>query len=122
PQPGGIPLWIAGGGEKKTLRIAARHARYTNFDGTPEVFAHKSRVLAEHCREVGRDFAEITRTADYNVVIGRDEREVADRLAWIEDHYRRHVSPAKAEETARQLREGPLVGTPEQVVERLREL
>ncbi len=121
-QPGGIPLWIAGGGERKTLRIAARYARYTNFDGTPEVFAHKSRVLAEHCREVGRDFDEITRSADYNVVIGRDEREVADRLAWIEDHYRRHVSPAKAEETVEMLRTGPLVGTPEQVVETLRGL
>ena len=32
-QPGGIPLWIAGGGEKKTLRLAARYAAYTNFDG-----------------------------------------------------------------------------------------
>ena len=31
PQQGGIPLWIAGGGEKKTLRIAAKYAKYTNF-------------------------------------------------------------------------------------------
>ena len=34
-QDGGIPLWIAGGGEKKTLRIAAQYAQYTNFDGEP---------------------------------------------------------------------------------------
>ena len=32
-QDGGIPLWIAGGGEQKTLRIAAKYAQYTNFDG-----------------------------------------------------------------------------------------
>ena len=32
-QEGGIPLWIAGGGEQKTLRIAAKYASYTNFDG-----------------------------------------------------------------------------------------
>ena len=48
-QEGGIPLWIAGGGEKVTLRIAAKYAQYTNFDGTPEVFAHKSEVLRGHC-------------------------------------------------------------------------
>ncbi len=38
-QEGGIPLWIAGGGEKVTLKIAAKYAQYTNFDGTLEGFA-----------------------------------------------------------------------------------
>ena len=39
PQPlqqGGIPMWIAGGGEKVTLKIAAQYASYTNFNGTAE--------------------------------------------------------------------------------------
>ena len=45
-QEGGIPLWIAGGGEKVTLEIAAKYARYTNFDGTPDGFTHKSELLA----------------------------------------------------------------------------
>ncbi len=34
-QEGGIPLWVAGGGERKTLRTAAKYAQYTNFDATP---------------------------------------------------------------------------------------
>ena len=63
-QPGGIPLWIAGGGEKKTLRIAAQYADYTNFDGSLEGFRHKSQVLADHCRELGRDFGEIVRIGE----------------------------------------------------------
>ena len=124
PQPlqeGGIPFWIAGGGEKKTLRIAAEYAQYTNFDGSPEGFAHKSSVLEGHCRDLGRDFGAITRSADYNVVIGRDQAEVDERLAWIENHYRATV-PAKADEVARQFRTGPLVGTPEQIVEKLTQL
>ena len=120
-QPGGIPFWIAGGGERKTLRIAAQYARYTNFDGSVEGFTHKSSVLEQHCREQGRDFAEITRSANYNVVIGRDQAEVDERLARIGERYRA-VVPAKADETVEQFRTGPLVGTPEQIVERLREM
>jgi len=120
-QAGGPPLWIAGGGERKTLRIAAQHARYTNFDGSPEGFAHKSRVLAEHCAAVGRDPEEITRSANYNVVIGETEADVEAKLAWLEEHYARTI-PAKAADQVADLRKGPLVGTPEQVVEKLTEL
>jgi len=124
PQPvqeGGIPIWIAGGGEKKTLKIAAEHARYTNFDGSLEGFTHKSAVLEQHCRDLGRDFAEITRTANYNVVIGTTAADVAAKLEWIEAHYRA-VLPDRAADMTAELRNGPLVGTPDQIIERLREM
>src|SRR5919202_4000144 len=87
-QDGGIPLWSAGGGEKKTLRIAAQYASYTNFDGSLEGFTLKSVVLAGHCRDLGRDFDEIVRSANYNVVIGHDRSEVDERLRQIEDRLR----------------------------------
>jgi F420-dependent oxidoreductase-like protein len=121
-QDGGIPFWIAGGGERRTLRIAAQYARYTNFDGAPEPFAHKSEVLAEHCRALGTDFDAIVRSANYNVVIGATEREVDDRLALIRARYEPLVSPEQVENTVEQFRSGPLVGTPEQIVERLAKL
>jgi F420-dependent oxidoreductase-like protein len=121
-QPGGPPLWIAGGGEKKTLRIAAEHAAYTNFDAEPAAFAHKSEVLAGHCRDIGRDLDEIVRSADYNVIIGRDEAEVEERLASIEDRYRPYLAPQGLARAVNMLRRGTLVGTPEQITEQLQEL
>lgn len=76
----GIPMWIAGGGEKVTLKIAAEYADYTNFDGTAEGFDHKSAILKGHCDDRGRDFGEIVRSANYNVVIGETDADVEDRL------------------------------------------
>ncbi|WP_020662191.1 LLM class F420-dependent oxidoreductase [Amycolatopsis benzoatilytica] len=119
-QEGGIPLWIAGGGEKKTLRTAAKYASYTNFDGSPDGFARKSQVLEAHCKDVGTDFGRITRSANYNVVIGETEKDVQDKLAWIRAHHEPHLPAEKLETTSRQYANGPLVGTPEQIVERLK--
>ena len=121
-QPGGIPLWIAGGGEKKTLRTAAKYADYTNFDGTPETFAAKSAILAGHCADVGRDFDAIVRSANYNVVIGRDAAEVEQRKAWVLDHYRSLLPADRLAQVEQMLSSGPLVGTPEPIVDRLQQL
>jgi F420-dependent oxidoreductase-like protein len=120
-QEGGIPLWIAGGGEKKTLRTAARYANYTNFDATPEVFKRKSEILARHCEEVGTEYDAIVRSAEYNVIIGETEKDVADKLTWIRDHYAPHVPADLLDGRVEALRNGPLAGTPEQIVERLTE-
>jgi F420-dependent oxidoreductase-like protein len=121
-QEGGIPLWIAGGGERKTLRIAAQYGQYTNFAGSPEEFQYKSDILAAHCKDVGTDFGAITRSANYSVVIGATEKDVQDRLAWIRSHYERVLSPEMAEQSADGFAKSPLAGTPEQIIERLREM
>jgi probable F420-dependent oxidoreductase len=68
PGPAGpMPILIGGSGEKVTLRLVAEHAQMWNGPGTPEEFAHKSRVLDEWCRKVGRDPTEIERTANVSV-------------------------------------------------------
>ena len=68
PGPAGrMPILIGGGGEKVTLRLVAEHAQMWNGAGPPEEFAHKSRVLDEWCRKVGRDPSEIERTANVSV-------------------------------------------------------
>jgi probable F420-dependent oxidoreductase len=63
-----IPVLIGGGGEKKTLRLVARHADIWHvFADGPEL-ERKSAVLAQHCADIGRDPAEIERS------VGVDQR------------------------------------------------
>ena len=55
-----LPVWIGGGGERRTLRIAARFADGWNVPFvSPEQFATKRDVLHRHCEAVGRDPSEI---------------------------------------------------------------
>ncbi|MGK8523614.1 LLM class F420-dependent oxidoreductase [Nocardia asteroides] len=119
-QDGGIPLWIAGGGEKKTLRIAAKYAQYTNFSGNPEEFTHKSEVLRAHCADVGTDFDAIVRSSNFNIVIGSTQAEVEDRLAAL----RARLTPVIGADTTNSYFEqlynsGAAAGTPEQITESL---
>ena len=122
-QDGGIPLWIAGGGEKVTLRIAAKYAQYTNFTSEPEGFEHKSQLLADHCSEVGTDFGAIVRSANINAVVGTSEADVKDRLARV----RSRMSALTGEAAADAMLDSMSTpeagsGTPEQLVETLKRL
>jgi alkanesulfonate monooxygenase SsuD/methylene tetrahydromethanopterin reductase-like flavin-dependent oxidoreductase (luciferase family) len=73
-----LPIMIGGGGERKTLRIVARHADIWNVFGTPETVAHKDEILRAHCADVGRDPDAIERTLGCKIVIG-DTAEAARR-------------------------------------------
>ncbi len=119
-QPGGIPMWIAGGGEQVTLRIAAAYADYTNFSGAPEEFTRKSAMLEAHTQEIGRDFGSIVRSANYNCVIGSSEAEVEDRLRAIEARMVPYLGEAGAAKHIAEYRsENALaVGTPDEVIDR----
>ncbi|NKB99931.1 MAG: TIGR03560 family F420-dependent LLM class oxidoreductase [Pseudomonadales bacterium] len=60
PQQNGPPIVIGGGGEKRTLHIAAQYADHWNLPfASPAQFAAKYEVLEQHCATVGRDIAEI---------------------------------------------------------------
>jgi F420-dependent oxidoreductase-like protein len=74
-----IPLMIAGGGEKVTLRLAARYADACNVLESPERLRHKFAVLREHCEQVGRDHTEVHRTTSTLCII-RDSDEEARAL------------------------------------------
>ncbi|OLS98670.1 LLM class F420-dependent oxidoreductase [Pseudonocardia sp. CNS-004] len=121
-QEGGIPLWIAGGGEKVTLKIAAKYAQYTNFIGTAEIFSRKSEILKGHCDTVGTDYDAITRTANFSVFIGETEAEVQKRIDAARARLEPYVGAEKAESSVAQWTlngDSPTVGTPAQIVEKL---
>jgi F420-dependent oxidoreductase-like protein len=102
------PVWIGGGGEQLTLRVVAKLGDCSNFGGKPDEWAHKRDVLREHCAAVGRDPDEIRMTWSPEVFIRRTEAEIAaagSRSLWGE--------PVDS------WREGNLVGTPEQVAEKI---
>ncbi|GAC1318167.1 MAG: LLM class F420-dependent oxidoreductase [Acidimicrobiales bacterium] len=104
PRP---PILIGGGGEQITLRIVARHADRSNFGGGLAPFAAKCEVLKKHCAAVGRDYDEITKTVPGEVFIRETEAEVR---AEAKPSFGQPYEPWA---------EANLVGTPEQVAEKV---
>lgn len=97
-----IPVWIGGGGEKKTLLTAARHADGWNIPFVaPETFAHKGAVLDNHCAAIGRPPGEIRRAVNLG-------------LAWDDDSLRSQFGAI-----AEFVRPGVLGGSDQAVVERI---
>jgi F420-dependent oxidoreductase-like protein len=74
-----LPLLIGGGGEKRTLRIAARYADEWNVWGTPELCRAKADVLERHCADLGRDPNEIVRSTQALLFLSEDEGWLASK-------------------------------------------
>ena len=69
-------LLVGGGGEKVTLKIAAKHADHWNTWGGPRILGAKNKILDQHCATVGRDPKKILRSAVMPLVISDDKAEV----------------------------------------------
>ena len=79
-----LPIWIGGGGEKRTLKIAAQYADGWNVPFiAPDAFAHKNEVLDQHCAAVGRDPKEIKRAI--NVGLAYSEANLQQQFGAISD-------------------------------------
>ena len=99
------PIMVGGSGETYLLRVVARYADWWNYGfKSGASYAHKQGVLQQHCREVGRDYAEIKQVLRIGILIAETERELA-RL--------------EAQPFVRPMEDGRVVGTPAQVTETL---
>lgn len=72
-----LPLLIGGGGERRTMRIAARHAAIWNTFGSPASMRSKVGLLHRYCVEVGREPSAVTAT----VAVMLDSDESVDHIA-----------------------------------------
>ncbi len=100
PVRGRLPLLVGGSGEKRTMRIAARHADEWNAWGTAEDFRRRTPLFADHCAAVDRDPGDIARSTQALVYLSTDE-------SWL--------APLRQDAGARPR----LLGTPAEVVEQV---
>jgi F420-dependent oxidoreductase-like protein len=92
-QPGGPKIIVGGGGEQRTLKIAAKHADMTHwFPLGIEVLKHKREVLERHCVDIGRDPATIELTMATPVLLAASEADGAVLLARLPPERRAAVA------------------------------
>jgi F420-dependent oxidoreductase-like protein len=111
PLRGDIPILVGGSGERKTLRMVAQYADGCNLFGDAERARHLLGVLEGHCETVGRDPAEITKTAMMQIAVAETEAGVRAKL----DAMRAAGFPERRIE-------GTTAGTPDQIRERAQAL
>jgi F420-dependent oxidoreductase-like protein len=73
-----IPIIVGGGGERRTLRLAAQHADAANVMGDLATVRRKRDVLRDHCTAVGRDPAEVELTHLSTTLIAADDQQLND--------------------------------------------
>jgi F420-dependent oxidoreductase-like protein len=99
-QPGGPRILVGGGGERRTLRLVARHADMSHWFGSLDELKHKAEVLERHCEAEGRDPSTIVRTIGAPVVLVEDERQAGAVLDRLPTARRSMVRPATPDQAA----------------------
>jgi F420-dependent oxidoreductase-like protein len=108
-----LPIWIGGVGEKRTLKIVADHADGWNAAYlSPQEFGRVNDVLNDWCTNGQRDPKTLKRAANVMFNIGLDDADVKRQAQRLQ---------ADWGEMADRTREGALLCTPDQAVERILE-
>jgi F420-dependent oxidoreductase-like protein len=104
-QPGGPRIMVGGGGEQRTLRIAAKYADITHWFplGLP-VLKHKDELLVRYCADIGRDPTTIERAMNSPVIVTGNTALRQQLLERIPEERRPFVQIGSGEQSADQLR------------------
>lgn len=104
-QEGGPRILVGGGGEQRTLRIAAEHADLTHwFPLGFDVLRHKTEVLEGYCAEIGRDPGTIERTMATPVLVAPTQAAARAILERLPEDRRPFVNIGPPEQAAEVLR------------------
>jgi F420-dependent oxidoreductase-like protein len=104
-QGGGPPILVGGGGEQRTLRIAARFADMTHwFPLGFDVLRHKTELLEQYCEEIGRDPSTIERTMAAPVIVAPDDAMAKALIASMPEERRPFIQGGRPERAAEALR------------------
>jgi len=104
-QPGGPPVLVGGGGEQRTLRIAAKYADMTHwFPLEMETLKRKDELLIGYCEEIGRDPSTIERTMATPVIVAGSEAEAKTWLERLPPERRPYLNIGVPEQAAEALR------------------
>ena len=104
-QAGGPAILIGGGGEQRTLRIAAKHADMTHwFPLGMDVLQRKTDLLRGYAEAIGRDPGTIERTMAAPVLVAADEATAAAMLSHVPPERRAYVLGGTVEQAADALR------------------
>jgi F420-dependent oxidoreductase-like protein len=117
-----IPILVGGGGERRTLRLVARHADACNLTGETGAVAAKVAVLGKHCEAEGRDPDTVVVTHLSTALAGPDHDSLARLVAesrpdgWTADAHAAHVNAATVDEHVGRFRGLADVGVQEAIV------
>jgi len=104
-QPGGPKILVGGGGEQRTLRIAAKYADMTHWFALGlDALKHKTEVLERYCEEIGRDPSTIERTAGAPVFVPGSDAETKAFVERVPEERRPFVNAGPPEQMAEALR------------------
>ncbi len=104
-QPGGPRVMVGGGGEQRTLRIAARHADMTHwFPLGLDVLRHKTELLTGYCEAIGRDPGTIELTMAAPVIVAGSDAEAKAALDRLPPERRPFVAVGPPEQMADAIR------------------
>jgi alkanesulfonate monooxygenase SsuD/methylene tetrahydromethanopterin reductase-like flavin-dependent oxidoreductase (luciferase family) len=104
-QPAGPPILVGGGGEQRTLRIAAKHADMTHWFALGiDPLRRKTEILEGYCAEIGRDPASIERTMGAPVIVAANDAEAQAFLERMPEDRRPFAQVGTAEQMATAMR------------------